>query len=554
VAVLVAVHYFFDRRSLLLLALACAALCLGVTGTAFGAVVYVAGDIACDPTDSAFNTNGPGLGSASRCAQMRTSNSMIDQPADAIIALGDLQYDSGSLSNFNAVYDPSWGRLKSITRPVIGNHEGTSSTGGAGYCSYFGSAAHCNASGRQGGAAYYSFDVGAWHVVVVNSNCTAAGGCDVNSPQYRWLADDLQTKSRPCTMAVWHHPRWSSGHDGSNTFMHPIWQLFHASGGDLVLAGHSHDYERFAPLDGDGAVNATTGMRSFVVGTGGAFFTGVSGAATGSQVRQNTTFGILKLVLNATSYSWRFVPEAGRTFTDSGSQACRTGAGSDSTPPSAPTGLAVTNATASQVDLKWNAATDNVGVTQYRVVRNGTLAGTTNGGLTFSDTAVSPSSSYSYTVEAVDAVGNASAPSAAVTVTTPPASGPAGAPTDNGGPIPARPAVLRRPVSLRGKKTQKVGRSISLVVTAIREDVWVSLSGTVSVPGASRVYKLKGVKIRFVARGGKVTLKVKVPNKALAAIKRALRGHTKLEATLRVRVRNAAGNVAVTKRTIRLKP
>jgi chitodextrinase len=416
------VHQKTARRWLLL-ALACVVLCLGSTGTAFGAVVYVAGDIACDPTDAALNVNGAGLGSATRCAQMRTSNLMIGQPADAVIALGDLQYNSGTLSNFNAVYDPSWGRLKSITKPVIGNHEGTTATGGAGYCAYFGAAAHCNAGGRQGGAAFYSFDVGAWHVVVVNSNCDAAGGCDINSPQYRWLADDLETESEPCTMAVWHHPRWSSGHDGSNTFMHPIWQLFHASGGDLVLAGHSHDYERFAPLDGDGAVNATTGMRSFVVGTGGAFFTGVSGAAPGSQVRQNTTFGILKLDLNATSYSWTFVPESGLTFTDSGSQACRTGTGNDTTPPSAPTGLAVTSATATQVDLKWNAATDDVGVTEYRVMRNGTLAGTTNGDLTFSDTAASPSSNYSYTVVAVDAVGNASEPSAAVAVTTPPSGG-----------------------------------------------------------------------------------------------------------------------------------
>jgi chitodextrinase len=412
-----------DAGRALLLVLACAVLWAASTGTAIGAVVYAGGDIACDPTDSALNTNGPGLGSATRCAQMRTSNLMIGQTADAVIALGDLQYNSGTLSNFNAVYDPSWGRLKSITKPVIGNHEGTSATGGAGYCSYFGSAAHCNSSGRQGGAAFYSFDVGAWHVVVLNSNCTAAGGCDVGSPQYQWLADDLATKSTPCTMAVWHHPRWSSGHDGSNAFMHPIWQLFHASGGDLVLAGHSHDYERFAPLDGDGAINATTGMRSFVVGTGGAFFTGLSGAATGSQVRQNTTFGILKLVLNATNYSWTFVPEAGRTFTDSGSQACRTGGGGDTTPPSAPTGLAVTNATADRVDLKWNAASDNVGVTEYRVVRDGTLAGTTNGNLTFSDTAVSPSTNYSYTVQAVDAAGNTSDPSAAVAVTTPPSGG-----------------------------------------------------------------------------------------------------------------------------------
>jgi hypothetical protein len=553
---LIAVRHHISVRRSLLVSLACAVLCLGSTGTASGAIVYVAGDIACDPTDSALNTNGPGLGSATRCAQMRTSNLMIDQPADAVIALGDLQYNSGTLANFNAVYDPSWGRLKFITRPVIGNHEGILATSGAGYCSYFGSAAHCNASGRQGGAAFYSFDVGAWHVVVLNSNCTAAGGCDVNSPQYRWLANDLETKSEPCTMAVWHHPRWSSGDDGSNAFMHPIWQLFHASGGDLVLAGHSHDYERFAPLDGDGVVNATTGTRSFVVGTGGAFFTGLSAVATGSQVWQNTTFGVLKLVLNATSYSWTFVPEAGGTFTDSGSQACRTGKGSDTTPPSVPTGLAVTNATANQVDLKWNAATDNVGVTLYRVVRDGILAGTTNGGLTFSDRAALPSTNYSYTVEAADAVGNTSDPSAAVAVTTPPFGGsvttfPAtAAPTaDNE----QRRDALRHAVTLGGKKTQRVRKSISLVVRAISEDLWVSLSGTVSVPGAPKVYKLNGVKNRFVARGSKVTLKVKVPKKGLAAIKRALRRHKKVKATLRVRVRDAAGNVVVKTRTIRLK-
>src|SRR5688500_1240179 len=121
----------------LAVALVAVAMASGSAATARGAVVYAAGDIACDPTDAALNVNGPGLGSATRCAQMRTSNLIVGQPADAVIVLGDLQYNSATLSNFNAVYDPSWGRLKAITRPVIGNHEGTSATGGAGYCSYF---------------------------------------------------------------------------------------------------------------------------------------------------------------------------------------------------------------------------------------------------------------------------------------------------------------------------------------------------------------------------------------------------------------------------------
>jgi hypothetical protein len=145
----------------------------------------------------------------------------------------------------------------------------------------------------------------------------------VGSPQYQWLADDLRANPRTCTLAAWHHPRWSSGHDGNNVFMQPIWKLFYDNGGDLVLSGHSHDYERFAPIDGSGSVNVSDGMRSFVVGTGGAFFTGIGTAVAGSQVRQNTTFGVLRLTLHPSSYDWRFLPEAGRTFADSGTQDCR---------------------------------------------------------------------------------------------------------------------------------------------------------------------------------------------------------------------------------------
>jgi hypothetical protein len=153
--------------------------------------------------------------------------------------------------------------VKPATYQVIGNHEAI--TNGAGYCAYFAAAAHCNSNRRQDGAAFYSFDLGDWHVVVLNSNCVAAGGCDVGSRQYQWLADDLASTWRSCTLAAWHHPRWSSGFDGSNASMQPIWRLLSENGGDLVLSGHSHDYERFAPIDAAGAVNASDGIRSFVV-------------------------------------------------------------------------------------------------------------------------------------------------------------------------------------------------------------------------------------------------------------------------------------------------
>jgi hypothetical protein len=299
-------------------------------------VLYAAGDIACDPGDADFND---GSGTATRCAQGRISDLVLSHlaPGDSVLALGDVQYDVATLSNLQQVYDPTWGRFKGQTTPVIGNHEGTTATSAAAYCTYFGATARCNPSGRQGGAAFYSFDVGSWHVVVLNSNCAAAGGCGTSSPQYRWLAADLAANPRTCTLAAWHHPRWSSGYEGSNASMQPIWKLLYDNGGDLVLSGHSHDYERFAPIDGHGSVDRADGMREFVVGTGGVNFTAwLSGPIKGTEVRQNTTFGVLQLVLHPTSYDWRFLPEPGRPFSDSGSQGCRGDVVPVAPPPAAP--------------------------------------------------------------------------------------------------------------------------------------------------------------------------------------------------------------------------
>jgi hypothetical protein len=421
-----------------MLVVACA-LAVGAPGSAAAAdpVLFAAGDIACDPADSSFNG---GLGTPTRCRQKYTADRIAAGGAGAVLALGDLQYNAGSLSNFQRSYALSWGvaPIKSITHPVIGNHESTSATGGAGYCTYFGAAAHCNSSGRQGGAAFYSFDLGSWHVVVINSNCTAAGGCGVGSAQYQWLAADLAANPRACTLAAWHHPRWSSGHDGSNSFMQPIWKLLYDNGGDLVLAGHSHNYERFAPITGTGAVSAN-GMRSFVVGTGGAFFTGIGGNAAGSERKQNNTFGVLRLALHPTSYEWAFVAESGKTFSDFGSQNCRGGGTpSDTTPPTAPGGLSAAAASSTRVDLSWTAASDAVGVTGYEIRRgvNGgapvpltTVSGST---LSHADTSVAPATTYAYEVVARDAAGNVSPPSDRVTVTTPPSGGGGGGGTTLG--------------------------------------------------------------------------------------------------------------------------
>jgi chitodextrinase len=381
-------------------------------------LVAAVGDIACDPTDTGFNG---GLGTQSRCRQKYTSDLVVSPDYTAVLTLGDNQYNSATLSNFQQSYDPSWGRVKAKTYPSIGNHEGTTATSGAGYCSYFGAAAHCNASGRQGNAAFYSFDLGGWHVIALNSNCTAAGGCGVGSLQHQWLVDDLRAHPAACTLAYWHHPRFSSGHGGSDTSMQAIWQTLYDEGADLVLTGHSHHYERFAPQDGSGRVDRTRGIRQFVVGTGGAFFTGMSTVVPNSEVRQNTTFGVLQVALHPSGYEWKFVPEAGRTFSDAGTETCHGKPQPDDTSaPSAPANLAATAVGSGRVELAWSAASDNVGVVGYEIWRDGALLATTSGsGTTYADTSVSAGTSYRYAVKARDAAGNVSGASNEATATTP---------------------------------------------------------------------------------------------------------------------------------------
>ena len=232
-----------------------------------------------------------------------------------VLALGDLQYPGGAFSDFQASYDPTWGRVKTITKPVPGNHE-YQTANASGYYSYFGSAAGDPAKG------YYSFDVGSWHIVALNSNCSSiSGGCGAGSPQETWLRTDLAAHATTCALAYWHHPRWSSAGGGTSS-MQAIWKAAYDAGVDVVLAGHVHNYERFAPQGATGGLNNSTGVREFVVGTGGANLASASSPIANSQVLQNTTFGVLELSLHATSYDWRFVPEAGKTFTDSGSTAC----------------------------------------------------------------------------------------------------------------------------------------------------------------------------------------------------------------------------------------
>jgi chitodextrinase len=380
-------------------------------------VIAAAGDIACDPNDSGYNG---GAGTATRCRQRATSDLLVNGGLSAVLALGDLQYNAASAANLSAVYDPTWGRVKSITRPVLGNHEST----GNSYFDYFNGLGGLDGPAGPRGKGWYSFDVGSWHLVALNSNC-ARVSCLAGSEQEQWLRADLAAHPADCTLAYWHHPRWSSGHDGSNTFMQPMWQALYDAGVDVVLTGHSHDYERFAPLDANGAPDSARGIRSFVVGTGGAFFTGLGSRIAGSEVGQNTTFGVLKLTLHATSYDWQFVPEAGKTWTDSGSEACRGAVQPpDTQAPTTPSEMTAVAPSLGRVDLSWTASTDNRAVTGYEIYRDESLLATTSGtDTTYIDETVAPDTSYDYKVRALDAAGNRSGFRAAPTVHTPAAGG-----------------------------------------------------------------------------------------------------------------------------------
>jgi hypothetical protein len=261
------------------------------------AVLYAAGDIAtCSRTDD------------------EAVSKLLDNTTGTIAVLGDNVYDSGTAAEYANCYDPSWGRHKARTRPAVGNHEYLSSNA-APYFAYFGAAAGDPTKG------YYSYDLGDWHVIVLNSNCSEVK-CDASSAQYQWLQSDIKNHPNSCTLAYYHHPAYSSGQHGDNAGSAPLWRALYAGGVELVLNGHDHIYERFAPMDGNGNRDTTYGMREFIVGTGGKNHYGVSSVKPNSEVRNTDTFGVLKLTLHSGSYEWQFVPVPGKTFGDSGTGKC----------------------------------------------------------------------------------------------------------------------------------------------------------------------------------------------------------------------------------------
>ena len=261
-----------------------------------------------------------GAGDIASCDDLtgaQATAKLIDTIPGTVFAAGDLAYPDGSDEQFANCYGPTWGHFKDRTRPAPGNHEYRSG-GASGYSRYFGAAAGDPQKG------YYSYELGDWHIIALNSECYAVGGCEAGSPQEQWLRQDLAAHPTKCTLAYWHKPLFSSGAEhGNDPEVKPLWDALYAANADVVIGGHDHHYERFAPQDPSGKPDPHRGIREFVVGTGGKnSHRKLASPQPNSEVRQADTYGVLKLTLHSTSYDWAFVPESGKTFADSGSGTC----------------------------------------------------------------------------------------------------------------------------------------------------------------------------------------------------------------------------------------
>jgi acid phosphatase type 7 len=237
---------------------------------------------------------------------------LVNGISGTVFTTGDNVYDNGTTSEFNSYYQPTWGAFKARTRPAPGNHDYNTS-GATGYYGYFGSQA------GPSGQGYYSYNLGNWHIVSLNSNISMTA----SSAQVTWLRDDLAANTRPCTLAYWHHPLFTSGaNHAPSASTRPLYQALYDADADVVVWGHNHQYERFGPMNPNGVADSARGLRSFVAGMGGADHYGFGTIQPNSQARNSDTFGVLKFTLHSTSYDWQFVPQSGKTYADSGTGAC----------------------------------------------------------------------------------------------------------------------------------------------------------------------------------------------------------------------------------------
>jgi PKD repeat protein len=301
-----------------------------ISVAAHNPVIAAAGDIACPPGSSVTPTT---------CQQEATSNLLVAGGYDGVLPLGDNQYNNGELVNYQQVFDPTWGRVRQVVHPTPGNHE-YQTPGATGYFSYFGAAA------GPDGRGYYSFDLGSWHLISLDSEIPMG----VGSPQETWLRNDLAANAGNCVLAYWHQPLYTSDsvYGPGIAAVRPLYDELYYAGADVVLNGHAHDYERFAPQNPYGSADADHGLREFVVGTGGAEQRPLGTRLPNSVVFNSGSFGLLTMTLQQGAYSWAFIPTAGGTLKDSGVGTCST---TKPSPPSAPVADFTAATTSGQLPL-----------------------------------------------------------------------------------------------------------------------------------------------------------------------------------------------------------
>ena len=266
------------------------------------------------PDTSVFLTGAGDIADCSFKGSVQTSDLLVNQPG-TIFTAGNNAYPTGSDQDYASCYQPTWGRVKDRTLPAPGNQDYRTAHA-TGYLGYFGAAA------APDGTTWYSTELGAWHVIVLDSNCSQVGGCGADSRQGRWLAADLAAHpDTRCTLGIWHDPRFSSGENGDNPAVGPFWDQLIAAHADLVINAHDDDYERFAPQNAAGVQDRKLGLREFVVGTGGTTLRGFPSQAANSEFRYAGVWGVIRLTLHPANYDWEFLPVSGRV-TDSGSALC----------------------------------------------------------------------------------------------------------------------------------------------------------------------------------------------------------------------------------------
>ena len=301
-------------RAIVLCVLACvsAASVAGCEGgPAIGASIPSPSDLRLDESSETAVLVGAGDIAVCGFVNAERTARLLDGIQGTVFTAGDNAYPDGTAQQFQECYEPTWGRHKHRTRPSPGNHD-YNTAGAVPYYEYFGLRA------GPPGRGYYAYNAGSWRIMSLNSNVPAHKG----SPQFVWLKGELERVPARCRMAYWHHPVFSSGFGGNDPKMREIWRLLREHGVDIVVSGHSHNYERFTPQDADGAADPARGIREFVVGTGGAGLTAQGTRQPNSEAFDSTSMGVLKLTLRPGTYDWEFVPIPQHSYTDSGSSPC----------------------------------------------------------------------------------------------------------------------------------------------------------------------------------------------------------------------------------------